>query len=140
MRWDEQEQRPLITSFAGAIDLLEPLRALLFKQRADAAPELVVLANVLACACFGSHHLWHDLGASGRSEVTRLMVIGFPALHDSNVHDLRWKRHLFICLGDELGLVGLRPPKCSDCGDYDVCFGSTDKTVEPVHIHRISPP
>ena len=108
--------------------LLLPLHALLTAHRAGDEAVATVLADVLACACFGSHHLWQDLGASGRDEVSSLMRLGFPALHDSNHRNLRWKRHLFLVLGEQLGRDDLRPPKCDDCDHYDACFGSPAPT------------
>ena len=57
-------------------------------------------------------------------QVTRLMRLSFPTLHDANERNLRWKRHLFLCLGESLGRPGLRPPKCDDCGDFAVCMGA----------------
>jgi len=123
---------PVPPSAADPAELLLPLRHLLLAHRARTGePAFVVLANVLACACFGSHHLWQDLGAAGRADVSRLMQVAFPGLHDSNIHNLRWKRHLFMQLGDLLGRDGLRPPKCGDCGDYAVCFGVVEPAATP---------
>lgn len=114
----------------GTVDapppLLMPLRGLLLAHRADASPALVVLTNALACACFGGYHLWQDLGATGRDEVSGLLRAGFPALYHGNVHNLRWKRHLFLQLGAQLGREDLRPPKCDGCDDYELCYGAND--------------
>lgn len=101
-----------------------PLRAMLLAQRVQASEELEELAHAIAVACMGGHHLWQDLGCSGRAEVSRLMELGFPALFAANVHDLRWKRHLFLCLGQHLGRPGMRPPKCDHCGDFASCMGA----------------
>jgi nitrogen fixation protein NifQ len=89
---------------------------------------LTVLSNVLAWACFGSHHLWQDLGATGRDEVSRLLEVGFPALFASNTRNLKWKRHLFLVLGEQLGREDLRPPRCDDCDNYAACFGGPAPT------------
>lgn len=122
--WDTLDVAPE-SSRAPADDqsLLRALHGLFIAHRVNDDPVTVVLANALVAACFGSHHLWQDLGATGREEVTRLIKLGFPGLHASNHRNLRWKRHLFIVLGERLGRDGLRPPKCNDCNDYDVCFG-----------------
>lgn len=77
----------------------------------------------LTSACIGSHHLWQDLGEAGRGEVSRLLEAGFPELFRSNVHNLRWKHHLFAKPGERLGRDGLRPPHCDGCEDYEFCFG-----------------
>jgi nitrogen fixation protein NifQ len=130
--WDAMDQAVAPARRAAALDepdLLDPLRELLVAHRAGADPVLTVLANVLACACFGSHHLWQDLGAAGRDEVSRLMEQGFPALFHSNTRNLRWKRHLFLQLGERLGQDGLRPPKCDGCGDQALCFDASATTA-----------
>ena len=123
--WGQLEQREaVIDAPVDHADLLMPLLALLMAHRAGADDALTVLSNMLACACFGSHHLWQDLGATGRDEVSQLLKIGFPALFASNTRNLRWKRHLFLVLGEQLGRQDLRPPKCDHCDNYEACFGA----------------
>ena len=122
--WEELGQRPRPTgAFVDHSGLLRPLRSLLSEHRVNTDPSWTALANALACACFGSHHLWVDLGLSGREEVSHLLQSGFPALHAGNRHNLRWKRHLFIVLGDQLGHSDLHPPKCDGCDNQGACFG-----------------
>lgn len=104
--------------------LTGPLYRFLLGHRALKDSTHARLSGWLAAACMGGHHLWEDLGLSGRPQVSRLMQLAFPVLHDSNVMNLRWKRHLFLCLGDTLGRPGLRPAKCDDCGDFAVCMGA----------------
>ena len=103
--------------------LTGPLYRFLLAHRAAKDSSHARLSGWLASACMGSHHLWQDLGLQERSQVSRLMRLAFPVLHDSNVRNLRWKRHLFLSLGESLGRPGLRPPKCDDCGDFAVCMG-----------------
>jgi hypothetical protein len=124
--WDELEQRkaPSGESVDPSSELLASLHDLLMSHRADNDAALTVLANALACACFGSHHLWQDLGASGRDEVSRLLEVSFPVLFASNTRNLKWKRHLFLVLGEKLGRQDLRPPKCDNCDSFEGCFGS----------------
>lgn len=104
--------------------LAGPLYRFLLQHRARKDSSHARLSGWLASACMGNHHLWQDLGLDARPQVSRLLQIAFPALHDSNVRQLRWKRHLFLCLGETLGRPGLRPPKCDDCGDFAVCIGA----------------
>jgi hypothetical protein len=143
--WDELDRRlsmgsAVVGGPAEEHELLAPLRDLLIEHRAAPDPVLTLLANVLAVACFGSRHLWEDLGANGREEVSRLMLLGFPALHDANHRSLRWKRHLFLVLGERLGREDLRPPKCDDCDQFDVCFGDTASVVSiPISPAETSP-
>ncbi len=109
------------------LEWLLPLHRLLLVHRNPGEEDqaaLALLAEIFACACMGSHHLWQDLGLSGRDEVSRLMQLAFPELFESNRHELRWKRHLFLCLGESLGRTGLKPPKCDQCELYEGCMGS----------------
>lgn len=64
-----------------------------------------------------------DLGARGRAEVSHLIRWAFPGLHAGNTRNLRWKRHLFLVLGERSGQADMRPPKCDGCGDFAVGFG-----------------
>ena len=125
---DFDGRRSLIAPVTDESNLMLPLRDLLLAHRSSIDPGLTVLANAFASACFGSHHLWQDLGATGRDEVSRLLAVGFPALHDSNLRNLRWKRHLFLVLGARLGKEDLHPPKCDGCDHYDACFAPSGPT------------
>lgn len=105
--------------------LFTPLAELLLAHR---APELAPrparwLAHALAAAGFGARHLWQDLGLAGRTEVSRLMHLCFPTLAALNTADLKWKRFLFLRLGEKLGRAGLMPPNCVSCDSYPSCFG-----------------
>lgn len=100
------------------------LLALLLDARAPAVPPAAAerVARTLAAACFGSRHLWQDLGFSGRSDVSRLLAAYFPALRRANVHDLKWKRFLFAELSARRGKAELFPPNCARCEDFPNCF------------------
>ncbi len=111
--------------------LARQLHQLLMSERAVSDEAHTRLAGWIASACMGSHHLWQDLGVQARSEVSRLLSLAFPALFASNTHHLRWKRHLFLCLGHQLGQPDLRPPKCDGCGDFDACMSAIPR--QPVH-------
>lgn len=113
---------------AADTELFAPLRNLLLAHRTCNEPSFDRLADTIARACLGSHHLWQDLGLTGRDEVSRLMELGFPTLFQSNTHNLRWKRHLFLCLGQSLGRTDLKPPKCDHCELYSSCMGSPAPT------------
>jgi len=56
--------------------------------------------------------------------VSRLVRLGFPALAKQNTADLKWKRFLFLALGEQLGRPGLTPPHCDGCDGYAACFGT----------------
>lgn len=82
------------------------------------------LARAMAAACFGSRHLWEDLGLTGREDVSALLLHYYPSLHRLNTQDLKWKLFLFKELGMQRGQPGLRPPTCERCENYSLCFPS----------------
>ena len=100
------------------------LARLLHTHRSPGADPLHAdwLARAVAAACFGSRHLWEDLGLDGREAVSTLLRYYFTPLHDLNVRALRWKHFLFMELGLQRGQPGLRPPTCERCENYSVCF------------------
>ena len=106
----------------GRPAMLLPLIALLWSHRSGNAPWTRLIAGTIASAAFGARHLWQDLGAAGRSEVTALMERHFRSLAERNVRNLKWKHHLFQCLGAEVGLPDLRPPRCDGCQEQPLCF------------------
>ena len=113
----------------AAPPLLAPLVALLWAERASDQPWTRLAAGTVASACFGARHLWQDIGLSGRDEVSALLQRHFPRLAAGNTRDLKWKRYLFIRLGEQLGSPELRPPRCDGCDDYAVCFAPAPEGV-----------
>ncbi|MFZ6679110.1 nitrogen fixation protein NifQ [Undibacterium sp. Tian12W] len=87
------------------------------------------LASAIAAASFGSRHLWQDLGVSGREAVSALMREYFTELFLANTHNLKCKRFLFAELGRRQGKHDLRPPKCTHCDDFHVCFPDSATTA-----------
>src|SRR5262245_47879785 len=81
-----------------------------------------LMAGTIASACFGSRHLWQDIGLDGRTEVSGLLKHHFTGLAAGNTRDLKWKRYLFLRLGDQLGVDDLRPPRCDGCEDFNLCY------------------
>lgn len=98
------------------------LLALLWSFRTEATPACWAAAAAVACGCFGHRHLWQDLGLSGRPEVTALLQAYFPGLVALNSRHLKWKRFLFMRLGEWLGQPGLQPPHCGGCDQYATCY------------------
>jgi len=101
---------------------LAPLIALLWSHRCAEGAWTRLMAGTIASAAFGARHLWQDLGASGRPEVTGLMTRHFRTLAERNARNLKWKHHLFLCLGAEMGMPDLRPPRCDGCEEQRICF------------------
>jgi nitrogen fixation protein NifQ len=106
----------------GPPAMLSPLIALLWSHRSGDAPWTRLMAGTIASAAFGARHLWQDLGAAGRPEVTALMERHFRSLAQRNLRNLKWKHHLFQCLGAQVGLPDLRPPRCDGCEEQPLCF------------------
>ncbi len=143
------EEPPEWTACAHALcagqcpTLFAPLTQLLFEHRASNLAQRPArwLAHAVAAAGFGSRHLWQDLGLSGRSEVSRLLRLCFPALAAGNTADLKWKRYLFQTLGEQLDRPNLRPPGCAECDSYTECFSPRFSAPSPASRDgRISPP
>ncbi len=95
---------------------------LLWKYRVNNSSESKLMAAVISAACYGSRHLWEDIGLTGRPEVTCLLETHFPDVARRNVQNYKWKKFLFVELGNSLGLDDLRPPKCDGCDQFGVCF------------------
>lgn len=80
------------------------------------------LARAIAAAALGTRFLWQDLGLAGRHELTALIRLYFQPLYQRNTTDLKWKRFLFLELGALQGNLHLKPPGCSGCGQFQVCY------------------
>lgn len=105
-----------------------------YRPAGSNAPASEWLARAVAAACFGSHHLWEDLGLFSRQDVSTLLAEHFPALVARNVNEMRWKKFLFHELGISQGGLALRPPGCQQCEDYRLCF-EVDSTSN-VSLHE----
>lgn len=99
------------------------LLAYIWRQRHRSDMLIWATAAAIACATFGPHHLWQDLGLSGRGDVNRLLHRFLPELIRLNEHDLKWKRFLYAAVGELNGLPDLRPPRCDRCDQFSTCFG-----------------
>lgn len=87
------------------------------------------LTSAIAAASFGSRHLWQDLGLPDREAVSALMREYFTTLFLANTKNLKWKRFLFAELGRKQGKEDLRPPNCTHCDDFHVCFPDSATTT-----------
>lgn len=110
------------------------LSELLFRHRTlgHSAQLCDWLSRAVAAAGYGCHHLWEDLGLHGREAVSELMRRYFTSLYQRNVHDLKWKRFLFMELGTHIGNLDKKPPECTNCDQFRICFAATERT-EKVH-------
>jgi len=97
------------------IDLLLAYRAIRF-------PSESWLAFIVATACAGSDHLWHDLGLANRGELSFLLANAFPSLARQNTHDMKWKKFIYRFYCDRDGIYACPVPSCGECVDYAQCF------------------
>jgi nitrogen fixation protein NifQ len=72
------------------------------------------------------NHLWQDLGLRSRDEASALIERHFPRLKARNSQDMKWKKFFYrmICRSEGFSLCAA--PVCSDCVDFDNCFGDED--------------
>jgi nitrogen fixation protein NifQ len=100
----------------------QDLIQLLLAHRAARFPSETWLASIVATACAGCDHLWHDLGLANRAELSALLHNAFPAFARQNTGDMKWKKFLyrFYCARDSIYVCPA--PSCSECVDYAQCF------------------
>jgi nitrogen fixation protein NifQ len=84
--------------------------------------EIDLITQVLASACMGSKHLWHDLGLPERPRLSELFTFYFPELQKMNDKNMRWKRFLYKQLCEKGGDYICRAPSCEACSSYSECF------------------
>jgi nitrogen fixation protein NifQ len=80
------------------------------------------LAFIVAQACAGRDHLWHDLGLANRDELSRLLLNAFPALARQNTGDMKWKKFIYRLYCARDGIYVCPAPSCRECADYACCF------------------
>jgi len=85
-----------------------------------------ILARLVARRSRRPNHLWQDLGLSDRSELSMLMEIHFPGLARRNVVDMKWKKFFYRMMCGSDGFRMCAAPVCSECDDFDQCFGAED--------------
>lgn len=110
--------------FQDLVDMLEA-------DRSDDAEGTRWAARALACGCFGGGHLWHDMGLSGREDVSALLQRHFRHLFDANVDNMKWKKFFYHRVCERLDLHPCPEPVCSECDNYAVCYGS--ETIVAMH-------
>jgi nitrogen fixation protein NifQ len=84
------------------------------------------LAAMIARRCLSPHHLWQDLGLRDRTELSRLMRRHFATLAERNRQDMKWKKFLYRMVCRSEGFSLCVAPVCSDCDDFEICFGAED--------------
>jgi len=81
------------------------------------------LAAAIATASHRDNHLWQDMGLPSRTELSAVLNLRFPSLAASNTGDMKWKKFFYRQLCQRAGVPICKSPSCSECCDYNVCFG-----------------
>jgi nitrogen fixation protein NifQ len=129
----------------GRISITPPEQALcdiLWMNAARASTLERLLASMIARRSLRPNHLWQDLGLANRAELSLLMERHFTGLARRNNGDMKWKKFFYrmMCSSAEFRLCAA--PVCSECDDFDQCFGSEDGEALLARIanRRPSPP
>jgi nitrogen fixation protein NifQ len=104
-------------------DEVEMVHDLLLAHRSTEGEVGRWLAAMIARRAMEPNHLWEDLGLRDRTELSRLLWRHFAPLASRNTKDMRWKRFFYRMLCEDDGMVMCTTPVCSNCGDFDRCFG-----------------
>lgn len=104
-------------------DEIAMVRDLLLAQRSTEGDAGIWLAAMIARRSMEPNHLWEDLGLRERPELTRLLARHFAPLAARNTKNMKWKRFFYrmLCEGD--GFAMCTTPVCTQCNDFDRCFG-----------------
>lgn len=104
-------------------DEVAMVRDLLLAQRSTEGDTGRWLAAMIARRVMEPNHLWADLGLRDRCELSRVLKRHFAPLARRNVNNMRWKRFFYRTLCEDEGLILCTTPVCTECKDFDHCFG-----------------
>jgi len=104
-------------------DEIAMVRDLLLAHRSSEGDTGRWLAAMIARRSMEANHLWEDLGLRDRSELTRLLARHFAPVAVRNTRNMRWKRFFYRMLCEDDGLVMCSTPVCTNCNDFNLCFG-----------------
>jgi nitrogen fixation protein NifQ len=110
-------------SAAPEEDEIAMVRDLLLSQRSSDGDVGRWLAAMVARRALEPNHLWEDLGLRERSELSRLLMRHFGPLASRNSKNMRWKRFFYRMLCEDDGFVMCTTPVCTQCNDFELCFG-----------------
>ncbi len=99
------------------------VRDLLLAHRSSEGDVGRWLAAMIARRAMEPNHLWEDLGLRDRAELTRLLARHFAPVAARNTRNMRWKRFFYRMLCEDDGLVMCSTPVCTNCNDFELCFG-----------------
>ncbi|WP_249779283.1 nitrogen fixation protein NifQ [Bradyrhizobium sediminis] len=104
-------------------DEVAMVRDLLLAHRSSEGDTGRWLAAMIARRAMEPNHLWEDLGLRDRSELSRLLSRHFAPIASRNTQNMRWKRFFYRALCESDGFVMCTTPVCTECRDFDLCFG-----------------
>ncbi|MFZ2158578.1 MAG: nitrogen fixation protein NifQ [Bradyrhizobium sp.] len=104
-------------------DEIAMVRDLLLAHRSSEGDTGRWLAAMIARRSMEPNHLWEDLGLRDRSELGRLLSRHFSPIASRNTQNMRWKRFFYRALCESDGFVMCTTPVCTECRDFDLCFG-----------------
>jgi nitrogen fixation protein NifQ len=96
------------------------------------------LAAMIARRCKQPNHLWQDLGLRDRRELSQLMRRHFAPLARKNASDMKWKKFLYRMICGAAGFTLCAAPVCTECDDFDDCFGDEDGETRLARLSRES--
>jgi nitrogen fixation protein NifQ len=111
------------TEVAADDDEVAMVRDLLLANRSAENETSRWLAGMIARRAMEPNHLWEDLGLRARPELTRLLARHFGPIASRNTQNMRWKRFFYRMLCESDGFVMCTTPVCTECRDFDACFG-----------------
>lgn len=114
------------------------LRELLWRFRTTPSPLNSLMTLLIARRSTRPNHLWQDLGLGNRGELSRLMQRHFALLARRNSQDMKWKKFFYRMICREDGFRMCVAPSCSECTDFDGCFGdeSGESLLARVRLHQ----
>jgi nitrogen fixation protein NifQ len=116
-----------MTLDCGAVEKDESaLRDILWYHSAGTGTLARAMVKMIARRCQRPNHLWQDLGLGSRRELAALMARHFPRLSERNSQDMKWKKFLYRMICSSTGFSLCVAPVCSECADFDDCFGTED--------------
>jgi nitrogen fixation protein NifQ len=99
------------------------LRDLLWRGSTERTELERKFAVIIARRAQLPNHLWQDLGLRHRRELSWLMSRHFEPLANKNSTDMKWKKFLYRTICRDASYSLCVSPTCSECTDYDGCFG-----------------
>ncbi len=96
----------------------------------------VWFAMMIARRAQSPNHLWQDLGLRNRGELSGLMTRHFHPLAARNSNDMKWKKFLYRMICRDAGYSLCTAPSCSECTDFENCFGDESGESRLARVRR----